>query len=63
MRYGEPVATESGEIFSAVSEFVKAFKREADLILVTARGLQRYKLSIFLNVSIFVLSKGGIVFK
>ncbi|XP_072013968.1 uncharacterized protein [Amphiura filiformis] len=36
VRFGEPCHAESEEIFSAISEFVKAFKREADITLMAA---------------------------
>ena len=41
-RFGEPFNIESQEIFASIAEFVKAFKREADLILVTAGKLNRF---------------------
>ncbi|XP_030831185.1 uncharacterized protein LOC100890634 isoform X2 [Strongylocentrotus purpuratus] len=43
LRFGENVNVESQEIFSSIAEFVKAFKREVDLIMVTAGKLNRRK--------------------
>ncbi|XP_071505640.1 uncharacterized protein [Diadema antillarum] len=43
MRFGEPFNLESQEVFSSIAEFVKTFKREADLILVTNGKLNRRK--------------------
>ena len=36
VRFGEPQHAESEEIFTAISEFVKSFKREADITLMAA---------------------------